>query len=178
MSENGDNANNTNDNDALELNPNNNGDRLEGELQEDRLMSYMDLKFSEMKDENDSLRRKLKCQEEKTTKFKQKGHEKQYEFNLDLKLQLEGVAHLITQQRTTKATAEVAEATEKLEKRNKLIRIADRSSYGWKTIAEYQSNHLAENPDDEKRIKDSVKLVAKKEKEALDSKVKGKSKAF
>ena len=175
MSENGEN-NNGNNNDAVELDANNQGDQLEGELREDRLMSYMDLKFSEMKDENESLKRKLKCQEEKTTKFKHKGHEKQYEFNLDIKLQLEGVVRLITQQRTTKATAEIAEAIEKLEKRNKYIRIADRSPYGWKTVAEYQSDQLAENPDDEKRIKNSEKLVAKKEKEASDSKEKVRSK--
>ena len=53
------------------LNPNaaNRNDPLRQELCEDRLIAYMDLKFEEMREENDGLKQKIKKQEQKTHKF-------------------------------------------------------------------------------------------------------------
>ena len=34
----------------------------------------------------------------------------------------------------------------------KHIKIADRSEYGWATVAEYEEDELADNSDDEKRL--------------------------
>ena len=36
--------------------------------------------------------------------------------------------------------------------RQKAIRIADRSEYGWATVEEYEEDELAANSDDEKRL--------------------------
>ena len=36
--------------------------------------------------------------------------------------------------------------------RQKLIRIADTSEYGWNTVAEYEEDKLADSSDDEKRL--------------------------
>ena len=35
--------------------------------------------------------------------------------------------------------------------RQKLIRIADRSEYGWNTVAEYEEDELANGSDDKKK---------------------------
>ena len=38
-------------------------------------------------------------------------------------------------------------------KRNKLLRLADRSRLGWATVAEHMSDDLASDSEDEKRMK-------------------------
>ena len=43
-------------------------------------------------------------------------------------------------------------AIELLEERQKLIRLADASELGWRVVAEYRANPLAEDSEDEKRI--------------------------
>ena len=43
-------------------------------------------------------------------------------------------------------------AAEMLERRMRLIRIADRSEYGWAVVAEYETDELALDSGDEKKI--------------------------
>jgi translation initiation factor 2B subunit (eIF-2B alpha/beta/delta family) len=52
--------------------------------------------------------------------------------------------------------------------RNKLIRIADTSAGDWATVREYEQNEIADNSDDEKRIRQAenraIKHIKDKEK--------------
>ena len=52
----------------------------------------------------------------------------------------------------------------KLDHRNKLIKIADRSEGGWNTVTEYEKGDIAENLDDEKRIRRADLRAVKRKK--------------
>ena len=65
----------------------------------------------------------------------------------------------------------------------KLIKIADRSEFGWHTVEEYLEDELADNSDDEKRLgraegRAKRKPKAVKEKKSKNSKKFGKQKRF
>ena len=96
-------------------------------VREERIVQYLDLKFAQAKDENDALGRRLDRQEQ-TPKFNKKGHEQQFSFNLGIPNDLETLAGLLEQGRVTKSKSIVAEAVRKVEYRNKLIKLADRSN--------------------------------------------------
>ena len=51
-------------------------------------------------------------------------------------------------------------------KRTKVIKMADKSQYSWATVEEYLSNELASDTDDEKRIIRSENKASRKAKEA------------
>ncbi|CAC5392387.1 unnamed protein product [Mytilus coruscus] len=51
------------------------------------------------------------------------------------------------------ATQRIGEGIDLLTHRQKLVKMADQSESGWKTVEEYQTNSLADNSEDEKRIR-------------------------
>ena len=51
-----------------------------------------------------------------------------------------------------KADVFLDEGMKSLEKRQKHIKLADRSDYGWSTVEHYDSHPLADDSDDEKRL--------------------------
>ena len=57
-----------------------------------------------------------------------------------------------------KAKTAVEEGEKLINERQKLIRIADRSEHGWATVEEYEEDELAEDSDDEKKLKQRHKL--------------------
>ena len=131
----------------------------------DRLMKFIEGKFEEMKEENEGLRRKVKKQEEKQVKFDKKSHEVQFLFNMELLEKIEEIQDGVGRFKTDKVKQLLEDMVKKINYRNKLIKIADRSPYGWTTVAEYEKDRLANDADDEKRIKDSEKGAEKIEKE-------------
>eukprot|EP00057_Strongylocentrotus_purpuratus_P015406 XP_011669880.1 PREDICTED: uncharacterized protein LOC105440944 [Strongylocentrotus purpuratus] len=60
------------------------------------------------------------------------------------------------------ATLELSKVEEKIAKRNKLIRITDKSEDGWKVVDEYLSEELASDSDDEKKIRAAQSKAASK----------------
>ena len=64
----------------------------------------------------------------------------------------------------------------KVEKRDKLIKIADKSEFGWETVNEYMSDDVASDNEDRKRIKRAEERAEQKKKKRIESKITQESK--
>ena len=84
--------------------------------------------------------------------FKSKGNEQQYEHQVAVLGTIESATAALNNQDIAKAKAMLQEGRDAIEARIKLIKIADKSEQGWQTVAEYVTNELADDSDDEKRL--------------------------
>ena len=125
-----------------------------------------------------------KARIEGSLQFRSKGNEDQYTFNSRISdiletaaAQLIRVEEIIAASPSTSATIStptklnehvekaknaVDEGTKMLTVRQKHIKLADRSEFGWKFVKEYETDDLAEDDQDEKRIAKAEKLAEKK----------------
>ena len=90
-------------------------------------------------------------------KFQRKGNEEQYKINVKVHRKLKEAEHSLKETddiptAISDAKVKIAEGIELIEKRQKLIKMADSSPLGWKMVAEYEQNSLADNSEDEKRM--------------------------
>lgn len=125
-------------------------------LFKDYLSTQLDLKGKQ-------LEGKSKVEKE-ATEFKFKGNRKQFELNSQLD-------NILTQIGDNSHNPEevlklVADGKERIKKRQKLVKLADRNKDGWLVVQEYESDDLASNSDDEKRIKKAKNAVEKKRKDS------------
>ena len=112
-----------------------------------------------------------RLKEDRTLVFKKKGNEKQFLFNDNVKDQIDSAGkHLDLLEPSSEAqTVALQKAKDELEKglsllasRQKRIKLADRSEYGWAVVDEYEDDELASDEDDAKRIEKAEKAVAAK----------------
>lgn len=128
--------------------------------------------------------RRSKCPE-----FKRRGNEIQFSFNEQVAEKMETVDEELNKLGSVasssagataldKAKEAVKEGTELLQKRQKLIKLADRSEYGWDLVKEYESDELAADSDDEKKILKAEKAAEKRlaKKKAVAASARGGSK--
>ena len=60
-----------------------------------------------------------------------------------------------------KAKEALAQGTRLLDERQKLILLADKSEFGWKTVEEYRQHELAEDEQDAKKIRQAEERAEK-----------------
>ena len=93
----------------------------------------------------------MRLKEDRPPELK-KGHQKQFEINEEVKEKLTEAETTLSRMPAAVESARtaIAEGMSLINKRQKLIKIADRSKYGWATVDEYVEDELADNLDDEK----------------------------
>ncbi|VDI13137.1 Hypothetical predicted protein [Mytilus galloprovincialis] len=109
-------------------------------------------------------------------KFKKRGNEEQHKHNSKVLVKFKEANSELNQEHLTKDNIEsakdkITEGMSLIRDRQKLIKLADSSEAGWRVVAEYTANPLAENSEDEKRMyKAQTRAEAKIKKEKLKRK--------
>lgn len=127
---------------------------------------YLDKKLVDLKSdilsEQDNLSKKYR--DEANIKFKSEGNRIQFRFNENIMDGLNKI-HKDLVSVASPLSSITGDLVGKLKERNKLIRIADNSTGGWATVREYESNDIAENDEDEKKIRQAETRALKTIKE-------------
>ena len=101
--------------------------------------------------------------EAEASKLKKKGNLKQFLFNAELLDEVKSITEDLQTQDTDSANKTAKRTIKFIERRQKLIKLADKSEAGWLAVDEYESDELAEDSADEKRIRKAQdKAVRKK----------------
>ena len=82
----------------------------------------------------------------KAEKLKFTGNKDQFIFNSKLCGTLDEVSDLLATRKTEKAEEKLAELSKNLKRRQKIIKLADKSEAGWLAVKEYQTEELASDP--------------------------------
>ena len=93
--------------------------------------------------------KKLKTESNASSSFFFKGNKVQYELNISLHDLVDGAIKNISKGNLS----ELESVKTLITKRNKLIRFADKSPAGWTAVEEYESDELAEDSENEKRLR-------------------------
>ena len=137
----------------------------------EKLSAVMDTKVGQMKRELEEVAnnahssqmtelKRMKFSEPPS--FKKTGHEVQYKHNERVKLCITEAEDAIKDKKLDTCLEKLGEGKEKIESRQKLILLADKSEYGWKTVSEYLDNELADDEEDAKKIKKAEKEAQRK----------------
>ena len=112
-----------------------------------------------------------RLKEDRTLVFWKKGNERQFIFNNNVKDQLDAVGRQLDQLEpsSTAHKESLEKAKEELQKgliliagRQKRIKIADRSEFGWGTVDEYEDDELVSDEDDAKWLEKAEKAATAK----------------
>ena len=125
----------------------------------DLFRNYLDSKFTSFKREfselselkKDEIVKRIKT--DNSYKFKFTGNQKQYDFNDDLLDRLAKISRAADHRDFDTVSELCKSAIEQVRKRNKCIKLADKSPGGLGTVKEYLSDDLASDSDDDKKIR-------------------------
>ena len=106
----------------------------------------------------------------KAEKSKFAGNKNQFIFNSELCGTLDEVSVLLAAKQTEKAEEKVAELSKNLKRRQKIIKLADKSEARWLAVKEYLTEELARDPEDERRIRKAQERALKKKKQNVSKK--------
>ena len=114
----------------------------------------------------------------KSVVMKKKGHQAQYDHQMEVLEEIERAEEFLSSKNSEKAAERLKNAKSLVKKRVKLIKLADRSENGWKTVDEYLSDDMADDSADEKRISRAEARAGEKRRKAFTQRVQYKRSRF
>ena len=126
----------------------------------------MDIEFANNKTKK--LEKKLR-DINKAKIFKHKGNERNYLFDLDLAEKIEESISLFKENDTKTASKNLRNCLQIIRKCNKLIRLAGKSEAGWAIVQEYQTDELASDTDDDRKIRRPKKKMPLRRRNSVSS---------
>ncbi len=136
----------------------------------------LESKISEQKIALETAASELEKVKSKQPKFRFRGNEEQFKFNSKILEFLEQSLKLINSGSAATALPILEKAKEELSKRNKLVKLADKSEAGWAAVDEYQQDELASDSDDDKKLRSAQARAAAKKKKGKN--IKSRSKPY
>ena len=115
---------------------------------------FKDYLQNQLETKTKEIEQKSKINKE-VVRLKYRGNQKQFELNAAIDSFLESIESETQQSQPSsdRIRSLAQDARELLRKRQKLIKIADKSRDGWQVVAEYESDELASGSEEEKRLK-------------------------
>ena len=103
-------------------------------------------------------------------KFKHKQNRVQFEFKNQILQIVQNLSSALNNDDASEANDLCDDLTAKLKRRNKLIKMPDRSTLGWDTVAEYEPDPIASDSDDGKKIRQAENRALTKQKSKKSNK--------
>ena len=124
---------------------------------------FKDFLEKKLEDKGKQIEQRSKLDKE-VVQLKFKGNQKQFELNAELDAIFEGIE--VESESIEPNLSQIKKLSEegrqRIRKRQKLIKIADKSRDGWQVVAEYESDELASGSEDEKRLKKAREAASRK----------------
>ena len=116
--------------------------------------------------------KKMRSESKASNSFKYKSNRLRYEFNVKVLDQLNAAKKKLVEGRLYEVSEEINLSIQEITKRNKLVRFADKNQCGWAAVDEYQSDELAEDSEDDKKLRAAEKRALAKIKATKSAKYK------
>ena len=144
------------------------------DAQKEAILAAVNTQISGLKASIDTQQQDLAANfvrsEEEVPVFKKKGNEQQYKFNQKVLNTNKRAIKALEGNNVQRAKELLKEGTVLINDRQKLIKLADKSEFGWNTIREYVDDDLADNEADSKKIKKAEKRAGERVKAIQEKK--------